>query len=98
VNSDQAVARVLHGSREEIPEQETGQDKNCIGMARIGLDLRQPIEQERKDEHRKQGLTQNPKCPQNSLAISNLQISPDENVEQLAEAPKIPMLMGRQPR
>ena len=69
--------------REERPRHERGVGEERVGNA-VRRHMREASEEEREHDHREQRLEHRPSDPEHGLLVADLEVAPDEEVQQLA--------------
>ena len=72
--------------REVGPRHERRQREDRVGQA-VGRHLRQLAEEDREDDHRHQRLDDRPGGAEHRLLVADLDVAPDEEIQQLAVRP-----------
>src|SRR5262249_6923888 len=95
-----AADEAVGGLAESLGEEGPG-DERCEGEYRIrhaiGGDLGEPTEEDTEDDHGHKGLNDGPGSPEHGLLVPNLDVAPDEEVQQLPVGPQFTKPQGHPP-
>src|SRR5437016_4746152 len=86
--SDQTLAGFRERGREELPGQHRSEDQDWIRDT-IGGQLSDPAKYNGKNKHCQKGTDYCPSNADRSLLVADVNVSPGEDVEKLAVAPKV---------